>query len=472
MKDNYLRDIMKNRSILFCYIFIVFFFTSCNFFKLENRKLSEDILPKTFSVYSNNLKIPKKWWLKFNDPELNNLIDMALSQNLSIKEAQAKFNQAKSVAQSTKSGLFPDLTGKISSGFSRQKIKNEKNNAISSEDYSMGLLSSYEIDIWGKVRSQWKADKLKAMATHESSKLIAISIASEVARCWTEIISQRIQLFILKKQLDTNKTYQELIELRFRKGIVSVLDIYQQKQIIESIKAQIPLVKQKEQLLMNELAFFLGEALISKFKITRNTLPVPYEIPETGIPANLLSNRPDIRSAGYFLRAYEWQLSAAKANRLPSINLTAMVNYNSNKLSMIFDNWLLNLSTNLATPLFDAQKRTSEVNRLKAVVDEKFIYYKKTVLMAIKEVEDLLIKETRQREYLNALQLEYNTTQKAKNEAYERYLKGLNTYLPVLTHLVSMQKLERDIIVQKTMLIIYRINLYKSLGGNWIDELF
>jgi outer membrane protein TolC len=111
------------------------------------------------------------------------------------------------------------------------------------------------------------------------------------------------------------------------------------------------------------------------------------------------------------------------------------------------------------------------VDRTRAVVDENLSKYRRTVLTAIKEVEDALVNEQKQRQHITALRVQMDTSRKALGQAGERYRKGLNDYLPVLTQLLAVQDLERDLIQRKTELLIDRITLYRALGGTWMDNL-
>jgi multidrug efflux system outer membrane protein len=309
------------------------------------------------------------------------------------------------------------------------------------------------------------------VANREDLNTAAMSLAAEVTQRWANIISQRMQKRLLEKQLETNRIYLELVELRFRKAMVSALDVYQQKQVVERIKAEIPLVEAEEQLLLHELALLLGKPPRARLRISRDSLPVPDQVPSTGLPADLLAARPDVRAAGSRLRAADWQVSAARANRLPAIRLTGRAIYSAGDLDLLFDNWLLSLAGNLAAPIFTGRRLTAEVERTKAVVDERVWAYKRTVLTAVKEVEDALIREEKQRQHIEAVKLQIDAARKALNEAGERYLKGLNDYLPVLTQIVSVQDLERNLIRRQAELVVARVSLFRALGGTWMNEL-
>jgi multidrug efflux system outer membrane protein len=450
---------------------ILLLVTSCSPFKPQARPSPAGELPRTFSLYTAESQPLSRWWEVFNDPDLNALITQALSDNLTLKEAGSRLNQARALAVQAGSALYPDLTGTGGAFFTRERTGDGSGKTVSNQDYFLGIISSYELDLWGRIRSGRESALLEATAAREDLNTVAMTLAAEVANRWINIISQRMQKRLLERQLQANLTYLELIELRFRKAMVSALDVYQQKQIVDDVRAEIPLVEAQEQLLRHELALLLGKLPQTVLNISREDLPEPVGIPATGLPADLLSARPDLRAAGMRLWAADWQVAAARANRLPAISLTGQARYGDGDLDVFFDNWLLNLAGNLTAPIFDGRRRAAEVDRSLAVVDENLAAYRQTVLTAIKEVEDALVSESKQREHIKGLEKVLDTARKALKQAGNRYRNGLTDYLPVLTQLLKVQALERDLIQQQTNLVGARISLYRALGGTWMESL-
>jgi len=178
-----------------------------------------------------------------------------------------------------------------------------------------------------------------------------------------------------------------------------------------------------------------------------------------------------VRQAGLRLRSADWSVSAARADRLPSIRLSASGDYANAEISDLFDDWYANLLGSITGPIFEGGRRKVEVMRTRAVVDERLAAYRETVLNAMKEVEDALVSEQKQQDYLAALERNVELSRYSYDEALNRYRNGQSQYLPVLVALVSRQSLERDCIAAQYDLLQYRINLYRALGGSWTDEL-
>lgn len=462
---------MNNHINRFMLTIILLLVASCAPFKPQERQSPEGEMPRSFSLYTAESEPEVRWWEEFNDIDLNVLVKEALSDNLTLKEIWSRLVQARALAVQAGAALYPDLTGTAGADYARQRTDTGSAKTTSTEDYSLGVVSSYELDLWGRIRAERESALLEVTAAREDLNTAAMTLAAEVANRWVNIISQRKQKRLLERQLRTNLTLLELIELRFRMSMVSALDVYQQKQVVENVKAEIPLVEAEEQLLLHELALLLGKPTGTSLKISREDFPEPTEIPATGLPADLLSSRPDLRRAGMRLQAADWQVAAARANRLPAIRLTATAQYGKGDMDVLFDNWLLSLAGNLTAPIFDGGRRAAEVDRRQAFADENLSAYRQAVLTAIKEVEDALVSEVKQREHIKALENVLVTARKALEEAGIRYRNGLTDYLPVLTQLLAVQNLERNLIRQRAILLNSRVSLYRSLGGTWTDSL-
>lgn len=442
---------------------------ACSLFNPPIETKEPVTLPETYSLYNDAAVSPTLWWESVGSPELNRLVEEALSDNITLKEAWFRLVQARSLAVQAGADRFPDLSGSGFAETTRRRSQVDSNGASGQENYSLGLISNYELDLWGRVRSQWEAALLSAKATESDLQAASVTLAAEVADRWVRVISQRLQKNLLEKQLENNRTFLELIELRFRKAMVSALDVYQQKQVVEGVRAQIPLVEAETRLLLNELAVLLGRPPRTDLELTQDKMPMMGPLPAIGLPADLLSNRPDVRAAGMRLKASEWQVSAAKANRLPALQLTAGAQYGRSDLDVLFDTWLLSLAANLTAPILDGGRRAAEVQRAQALADENLWAYGRVVLNAVKEVEDSLESENRQRQHIEGLEAVMAAARRALEEAIQRYRRGLSDYLPVLTQLLAVQDLERDLIRQQEILIRYRIGLYRALGGGWLD---
>jgi len=443
--------------------------TSCTPFAPAARLGQEETpLPDSFSI-KDSIQDPKqRWWETVGDEELNSFVDEALTDNQTLLSYWARLEKAQAQARKEGADLKPSLAG--AAGASYTRIETDSS-SVENENYSIGLVAGYEVDLWGRIRATSESALLSAEASREDLNTVAMTVAAEVTERWVAILSQRLQRQLLEQQLSNNETYLELVELRFRKSLASALDVFQQRQLVERSKAQLPLIEMQERMLQNQLAVLLGRMPNQSPVITRQELPVLDTVPDAGIPIQLLQNRPDIVAAFKRLEAVDQDLAAARADRLPALRLTGSVAYDSDQLEKVFDNWIANLAASVTAPVFDGGRRKAEVDINEAAVQQQLAEYRQLVLSAVREVEDALIRETKIREHVVATENQLQAGKNALKEAGTRYLNGLNDYLPVLTQLLSVQGLENDLIRRHEDLLVARISLYRAIGGSWTDEL-
>ena len=443
---------------------------SCSPFRPDVRTNDAAPLPVAYTLYSEQPVENGKWWESLGNSDLNHLVETALAANFDLEQAWARLRQAGAVVVQSSADKYPTLDASGDYKHTRSYTKGAKGGETTAETHTLGLEAGYELDLWGRIEAEAKGGELDYQASREDLSTSAMTVAGEVVSRWLEIQSQRRKERIIEEQIKTNQTYLELIELRFRNSISTALDVYQQRQNLAKVKALLPPVKSEEQLLLNELALLMGKPAGS-VTVPDAEVPDPKALPGLGLPADLLANRPDVRSAGLALSSADWAVAAARADRLPSLTLSGSGQYTGAQLGTLFDNWILTLAGAIAGPIFDGGYRKAEVDKARAVVDERLGAYKSTVYTAFKEVEDALVEEKWQKRYLEALSAQQEASRVSLREAVSRYTQGLDDYLPVLSALMSVQDLEVTMATERTNLMLYRVALYRALGGTWTDSL-
>ncbi|MHC4873736.1 MAG: efflux transporter outer membrane subunit, partial [Planctomycetota bacterium] len=471
-----------NNSLLFIILSASLLLTGCSLLLPEHDMEFEKEIPTSYSL-TGETSGEKFWWKEFNSVELDSLIVEAFARNLTLKEAWLRLKQANQVVIKSKADLQPsiDFSGDTSRKRTLENTIGRKDGRVTRtrtastlKSFALGLAASYELDVWGKLRDTRKASKLLADASRADVESAAITLTAEITELWLKLAEQRSKLKLLKDQLDLNKKQLELIELRQRKSLATALDVYQQRQIVAQTQAQIPLSEIEEKATLYKIAILLGKPPTKCPELKVSELPGYRPLPATGIPADILENRPDLRAAKLRLESADWNVAAAKADRLPALKLSGTASVFADSTgsgSAILDNWYLNLASGLTAPLWDGKRRKAEVIRLRAEADSQLLSYRKSILAALNEVEDAILRETKQQEYLAARLKQEKFASNSYKEAKERYMRGLNDYLPVLQALESKQKLDREIIEIKAKLLSYRTALYRSLGGRWTMEI-
>jgi outer membrane protein, multidrug efflux system len=472
-KTQYWTIFSHRAGILMIYLLFLFL-QSCVLYRPPQREAAKELnLPETFTIYDEESPSPDKWWESFSSEELNRLVEEALSESPTVEAAWARLRQAEASAVKAGAPRLPNLDANAGYSHTEQKVDNGmEDNYLTIRNKSLGLSSSYEVDLWGRVKSQHNASLKIVEASRDDLFTIMQSIAGEITATWLDIISLKKQITLVNEQLKSNRTQLELVELRFRKGRATALDIYQQRQTVTSSESLLPPLESNLSVSRHKLAVLSGRNPGDAPDLVQKNFPGVTPLPKRGIPADLLSRRPDIRATGLRLRAADWQLSSARAGRLPALRITASAQMASNDWSLLYDNWAASLAGNLTAPIFDGGSRRAEVERNIAVVDENLANYRSTVLIALREVEDALVREARQDDYITALRKRLENSLASQREALERYRKGQETYLSVLSAILSVQGLERSIVQAKATKLAYRIQLHRSLGGSWMNEAF
>ena len=424
-------------------------------------------LPATFSRQGGEA-IDGDWWLSFNDPQLDVLIRRTLFENCSLHIFEARLEQARAVARRAGTDLKPGLTAEASVVRSRS---DSAPGHSSSRDYALGLFASYQIDLWGRIRASRDAALADVIASSYDLSAAALTLSAQVVDTWYQLLEQRGQQTLLAEQLAANNQVLDLVKQKFEVGQVGAADLLQQRQVVEAAGGEMALVKAKSAVLEHQLAILSGTPPGVETWSTPGSLPELSLLPATGLPVELLHNRPDVRSLWHRLQAADHRLAAAVADRLPTIGLTARWQTSAEHGSQLFDDWLASLAVNLAGPLLDGGRRRAEADRARAVATETLNQYAQAVLVAVGEVEDALAREEQQRHYLASLKQQMESSRIALQSIRDRYLQGVENYQRVLTALTSHQALQRRYLTAQRELIGYRIDLSLALGGTCNHDL-
>jgi len=398
-------------------------------------------VPAQFSE-SGSSPLPDRWWLSFDDPVLDGLIDQALANNFSLKTAWDRLNQAEALARKAGADLYPAVDAEAGASWTRSREAGQTNN---SNRYTLGLSASYEVDLWGRIRSSRDAAALDAQASAEELRSAALTLSAQVAGTWYQLVEQYGQLDILSEQIDTNKQVLDLVTVQFRTGKVGIADMLQQEQLVESNRGERAKVMAQVKVLEHQLAILLGYSPQQPVAPRVAEFSVLPSMPETGLPAELIRRRPDILSAYYSVQAADRNLATSIANRFPRLSLTAGVDTSGGDTSDLFDNWLATLAANLVAPVIDGGERKAEVDRTRAVASEALHTYGQTILEALGEVEDALAQEQRQYDFIASLDTQLTLAGQVIERLRDRYIQGTVDYQRVLDALISQQELERSL---------------------------
>ncbi|WP_461211372.1 efflux transporter outer membrane subunit [Desulfocurvus sp. DL9XJH121] len=416
---------------------------------------------------------PDRWWTELGGQELDALMRQALTGDFSVRQAWATLRQARAQARQAGAGLTPSLSGKGGATHTRSWSEaNGKETFSLGEDYELGLSASYEMDLWGRVRATAEAGNLDAASSRQDLETAAATVAGNVAEAWIDLLATREENRLVREQIRVNQDILRVQELLLAASGATALDVLQQRENLASVKALLPDLSTRERTLSSQLAILTGHAPGTVAAPGGDALPELPPTPPAGLPADLLAKRPDVRGAGLSLRAADWEVAAARADRLPAITITGSGAYSGTGLETLFDAWALKLAGSLVMPILDGGQRSAEVDRVRAVAEQRLAAYEETVFTAIKEVDDAMATERGQLESIAALETQLGAARDAEAEARRRYLGGVDaSFLPYLQAVSTVQGLQRTLVQERTDLLKNRVALYIALGGGWTGDL-
>lgn len=415
----------------------------------------------TFSE-SGVREVPDKWWTEFQDTSLNAVVDSALISNFTLKSAWQRLQAARAVVDRERSFLIPDLDASFEGGINQPGSDTE-----TMQNLTLGITAQYEVDLWGRIRSNLQAEQFRAEATMADYQTAALTISAEVVRTWYQVIEARSQLALARDQVETNEKVLNLIKARFGSGQIRSVDILRQRQLLESTREQSYLTESRLRVLEHRFTVLLGLSPRDNTEFAENGLPELPPLPDTGIPVELVQRRPDVQSAHNLLRAADKDVAAAISNQYPRLSLTASALSTAENAENLFEDWARSFAGNLFAPLIYGGQLRAEVDRTEAVRQQRLFEYGQTVLVAFREVEDALIREQQQLESIRSLEKQLELARQTYEQLRIEYFNGVGDYLDVLTALDQEQQLRRDLLSSRLNLLEFRIALYRALAGGF-----
>lgn len=401
-----------------------------------------------------------RWWESFADPRLDRRVARALRHNFDLRQAWERLRAAEALIGVEAGARLPQLEAFAGAAYTKTETG-------SSKSYELGLGASYEVDLWGRIGAQVDAAAERAEALFFDHQAAAQTLAAAVASTWFRLVEARQQRALLGAQLDANERALASLNNRFGGGLVRSADLLRQRRLVEGTKEEILAVEARMATLRNALAVLEGRAPEAAAELQAGGLPDLPPTPGTGIPAELLARRPDVRAAFFVVKASQSELAVAMTNRYPRLNLGASLSSAAGSPADLFDDWIRAVAGDLVGPLFAGGSLDAEVRRNEALVRGQVLAYGQVVLGALQEVEDALVRERSQVAIIDSLARQAELSQNAYQRLRIEYLNGVSGFLDLLSALVEAQRLQRDLLAARRLLLEYRIDLYRSLAGNF-----
>lgn len=406
------------------------------------------------------------WWTTFNDPQLSQLIQQAIRNNLDLKKAFARIKEARAQHDIAEASYFPFINSSGGVGENYTGVTDKRNGR-----YSLGLDASWEIDLFGRISRSVESAQASIEAMDANYQAVRVSLLGDVALNYVQMRTLQTRLQVATRNLTAQQGVYKLSHWRWQAGLTSKLDAEQALASVEQLRAQIPTLKNQIAQSQHQLAVLLGVTPASLNAQLNNDKPIPRSDLKiaVGVPAEVLRQRPDIQQAERELAAQTAQIGVATAAMYPKLALSGSIGLEAIKASNFFTAAGLvdSLLGRLTFPIFNAGAIRQNIEVQNARQEQALVQYEATVLTALKEVENALIGVVQEQQRLQDLDRAAQTAQRAVTLAQNQYNSGLTDFQNVLQTQRTLLNLQDQRASSAGQVTHYLITLYKALGGGW-----
>ena len=468
---------------------------SCSVPKEMQRENSAQQLPTQFELDSfaaadgdtSNMAY-QPWKDVFTDTYLKDLIDSALVYNFDLQQAVKRIEIAQANFKQRKAALLPNLDlaaeaglkkygfyteegiGNYDTGFSENLSDDEQIPEVL-PDYFVGVRSSWELDLWGKLRAQKSAAFNSLLAENEARRLVETELITNIASAYYELLSLDAKVRVLNNSIELNEQALEITELQKEAGRATQLGVQQFKAFLANSRAERGRIKQEITLLEHHINYLTG----SFGKVVQRTDSVLgtqslFERLDIGTPFQMLALRPDIREASFQLIGAEQDVKAAKAAFLPTVVLSpylGLQTFSFNKLVNIDKSLTYGVAAGLTAPIFNQRRLKTQYETYQAMYGLSFLEYEKRVLNAYNEISNAVKTQSHIEERQQYVQEEVEALKGAVDAANELFVAGRISYLEIITAQKDAVAAELDEVEVLKEEILNEIVIYKALGGGW-----
>jgi len=438
----------------------------------EKWKQSEDPRLKA------DAKIDTTWWRTFDDPTLDQLVDIAAHENLTLQIAGLRILEARGLLGIAVGEQYPTNLGPAASASADHLSADAPNQANLDHNYGsfqVGFDAVWEIDFWGKFRRGVKAADGDYLATVADYDDAVVSLTAEVARTYVQIRTFEALIDLAQQNVALQEEGQQIAQSRFTNGATSELDVDQATNLLETTRGSIPKLQLSLQQSQNALSTLLGRptGYVQLMLTESRGIPKPPDQVAVSLPAELIRRRPDIRGAE--LRAYAQcqRIGVAKADLYPSFSLMGAfgtsTSVGTSNAAPLFDpsSFFANIGGGVFWPILNYPKIQANIHVQDARFQEALVTYAFTVLKAAQEVDDGIVGYLRQQDAVVFEQNAVTAAQTAVELALVQYREGSVDYQRVLDSQRVLLGSQNDLTNTRSAATTNLIALYKALGGGW-----
>ncbi len=413
------------------------------------------------------------WQKFFTDPRLRKLVETSLANNRDLRIAALNVEQARAQYGISRADLFPSIAATASGerqrslGMSGGGGGSGGNTESDRFDFKVGMVS-YELDLFGKIRSMNQSALETYFATDAARVGAQISLVAQVANQYLTERALQEQIALSQQTFDGFDTAYGLMQQRFNSGTVSELELSSLEVQRQTAKVDLAAFRQRVGEINNSLVFLAGGSLPG-LPNGRSLDQVLVAEVRSGVSSDLLWRRPDIREAEHQLRAANADIGAVRAQLFPSVSLTAQGGSASNSLSKLFGSgtgtWLF--APQIDIPIFSAGKNLAAIRYVESTKRVAIANYEKSIQTGFREVADSLAARSGLAARIGATDSLIAAQEKRTRLATVRYEQGVDSYFEVLNANLDLFNARQRLIQLRLARAINSVNLYKALGGGW-----
>ncbi|PEN13132.1 transporter [Longibacter salinarum] len=474
------------------------FLTGCSMTPSMPTPEAESELPETYTTdetsellpaatADTNRAVPTEWWTSLNDPTLDALVDSALVGNLDLRTARARLDELQARFRIARAPLFPSATANATANRQSQPLNTglgaifgggqqgggQEVQRVSYTTYSATLGLSYELDFWGRIRSQRKAALSQFFASAADLQNTRIAVVSQTISAYTQYVTLQRQEELSANAIALLEDRLATTQDRYNRGIASSFELYSVHQRLEQARADQPPLRAQRYDAQTRLAVLTGRLAGEEQELlsppSRDSLQL--DAVPAGLPSDLIARRPDVMAASARLEAARQQIGVARAEMLPRLSLTAEGGLQSASLDDLLDidQRFSSLIANLSAPLFQGGALWARVDVTKAQYRQQLAAYEKTLLTAFQEVKSALVADHQQQIAYERVQQQLDAARASFETQRSRYERGIGDYLALLDAEQNLLTVQQRAAAARQQRIAARLTLYRALGGPWTE---
>lgn len=418
-----------------------------------------------------------EWKQFFTDTTLQGLISRALTGNYDLQLALKRIEAADAYLKQARVAWLPSVNLNASASTSIPSKNSLNGTSLNQflgtehiEDYTLGAGLSWEIDVWGKIRRRKEAALASYLETYEGAHAVQTGLVANIANGYYNLLMLDAQLEIARSNVALSDTIVQMMRLQKTAGEVTELAVQQAEAQRQTAALLVPQLEQAQAIQENTIRILAGELPGSIAHTNTLTATPLQELQSTGVPAALISNRPDVKAGEMALVAANARVGAAQGSMYPSLNITASGGLNAFKASKWFtmpSSLFGTVAGGITQPLFQRRELKTQLEVAKVEREEAVIRFRQLALEAIGEVANALVRLDKLKTQQQIVSSQVKTLQVATQQAQMLFRSGMANYLEVITaqsRYLEAELTQADVTRQQ---LSASVELYRSLGGGW-----